>query len=314
MRLDLYSLKLFVAVVDKGSISGASESEHIACSAVSKRITELEKSVGVPLFRRVPRGVEPTVAGRSLAARARAILHNADHLVDEIREFSEGSRGHIRLAANLSAITQFLPAELRAFRQSHPRIDVELEEKISSAVIKAVQENAADLGICSADSGLAHGLERYPYRDDSLVLLVPEFHPLAKRKSVFFAEALQYEVVGMHKGSSINALLMKAAAEARAPLQIRFFATAFDSMVAMVKGGLGIGVLPLGVMNRLYRMDGLQTVRLGDAWAQRQLSICLPSKGDLAPCVVHLLEHLLAQAAAIEAGQASAARLKVATV
>ncbi len=290
MRLNLYSLQLFVAVVEEGTIAAAAEREHIATSALSKRISELERLVGTPLVIRRARGVEATEAGLSLARGARVLLHHADGLAGEIRDFAAGTAGHVRLAANLSSITQFLPADLARFARRYPRVQIDLEERVSSVVTRLVLDNAADIGIFTSAIDL-QGLTVFPYRRDRMVLVVPAVHPLAGRALVAFAETLDFDQVGMHRGSAGNEMLMRAATAANRPLRMRFQVTSYDAMIAMVKAGFGVGVIPGDAM-ALYAGDGLATVALEDDWARRELKLCVRAGDGLHSAGRLLLDHL----------------------
>jgi DNA-binding transcriptional LysR family regulator len=296
VRLNLYSLQLFVAVVEEGTLAAAAEREHIATSALSKRMSELERQVGTPLLIRRPRGVEPTEAGRNLARGARMLLHNAEGLADEIRDQANGLAGHVRLAANLSSITQFLPGDLARFAHQHPRVQIDLEERVSSVVTRLVLDNAADIGIFTSALDL-QGLTVFPYRRDRMVLVVPAAHPLAGHRALSFAQTLDHEHVGMHRGSAGNEMLMRAATAANRPLHMRFHVTSYDAMVAMVKAGFGIGVVP-GEAMALYAGDGLATIALTDSWAARELKLCVRSIDSLPRAGRLLLQHLQAAAAA----------------
>src|SRR5947208_10935378 len=147
-KIDLTSLQLFVAVCELGSIGKAAEREFIAASAVSKRLSDLETAVGTPLLYRHARGVNLTPAGQSLLHHARAVLFGLEKMQAELSEYADGVRGHVRIHANISAIVQFLPEDLGAFSQEHPQVKIDLEEHLSTEVLRAVQEGAADLGIC----------------------------------------------------------------------------------------------------------------------------------------------------------------------
>lgn len=296
MRLNLYSLQLFVAVVEEGTIAAAAAREHIATSALSKRISELERQVGTPLLIRRARGVEPTEAGRNLARGARQLLHNAEGLADSILEQASGVAGHVRLAANLSSITQFLPGDLARFARQHPRVQIDLEERVSSVVTRLVLDNAADIGIFTSALDL-QGLTVFPYRRDRMVLVVPAAHPLAGHKALAYADTLEYDQVGMHRGSAGNEMLMRAATAANLPLRMRFQVTSYDAMVAMVKAGFGVGVMP-GEALALYAGDGLATIALTDGWAQRELKICVRAGEGLSNAGRLLLAHLQAAALA----------------
>lgn len=291
MRLNLYSLQLFVAVVDEGTIAAAAEREHIATSALSKRMSELERQIGTALLIRRARGVLPTAEGLALARGARALLHRADDLAVQVRDFASGVTGHVRIAANLSSITQFLPADLQRFMAAHPQVGVDLEECISTAVTRKVQDNAADIGIFAASSDV-RGLQLYPYRQDRMALLVPAGHALASRGPVAFVDTLDWPHVAMHRGSAANDMLARAAAQAGRSLSTRFHVTSYDAMVAMVRAGLGIGVVPRAAIASLYAADGIALVELGDDWAQRQLQLCVREGDGLGAAARRLLEHL----------------------
>src|ERR1044072_6517661 len=98
----------------------------------------------------------------------------------ELSEYADGVRGHVRVHANVSAIVQYLPEDLGVFTREHEAIKIDLEEHLSSEVLRAVQEGAADLGICHA-SQASHELQSLPYRQDRLALVVPAGHALAKK-------------------------------------------------------------------------------------------------------------------------------------
>jgi DNA-binding transcriptional LysR family regulator len=142
-RLDLTSLSLFTLVVRTGSISQGAALAHLAIGAASKRITDLEAAVGVTLLERHSRGVRPTAAGQVLFQRARSVLQEVEHLSAELSDYALGVVGVVRLWANTSALTQFLPGELATFQAGNPGIRIELEEQNSSDVVMAVLDGRA---------------------------------------------------------------------------------------------------------------------------------------------------------------------------
>jgi DNA-binding transcriptional LysR family regulator len=292
VKIDPVTLRSFIAVVEEGSIAAAAARVHLAPSAVSKRIAELESHLRTQLLIRKHRGIEPTFAGRTLVRHARNVLHDIDDLVTGIRDFSSGTRGHVRLFANISSITQFLPHDLKSFLTRHPGIDIDLEEHISSITTRAVAENAADIGIY-AQADNEYGLEVFPYRRDQLVLAVPHNHELARRRVIKFVDTLKHEFVGYHKGGAINYLLLRAASDASRTLKLRFQVTTFEAVFAMVRAGLGIGVLPAGTIDLLGREPGLHTIRLADTWASRQLKLCVRNRHSLPAAAALLADHLL---------------------
>ncbi len=294
MKLDPVSLRLFVAVMEENTIAAAAAREHLAASAVSRRLADLEDALQVALFTRSNKGTEPTAAAFALLNLARGVLNDLDGIATQMRGYGTGVRGHVRVVANISAITQFLPAELQSFLEQHPQVDVRLQEQISTAIAQSVAENAADVGILNEGS-YGERVTLLPYRTDELVLVVPTGHALVRRKSVRLADALPFDFVGAHPGSAINNQLTRAAAEAGLPLRLRMQVTSYDALCLMVNAGLGVGVMPRGSA-ALYRGTlAIRTVTLNEPWAQRRLALCVRSEESLSSVARLLVEHLRAQ-------------------
>ena len=135
-RLDLTTLQLFLAIHEEGTLTRASEREAIAVSAASKRLLELEQAVGAVLFERKARGMSLTPAGETLLHHARRVLRDIENIGIELAEHATGVRGYVRMMANLSAIVEFLPEDLRAFLSIHDRIKIELEERPSGGIMR----------------------------------------------------------------------------------------------------------------------------------------------------------------------------------
>jgi len=228
-RLDLVSLSLFTMVVRAGSISKGAELGHLAIGAASKRISDLEAAVGAPLLERHSRGVTLTTAGQALHKHAQRILSDVDHLAADLSDYAAGIVGVVRLWANTSAITQFLPQEIASFVTANPGIRIELEEQNSSEVVMAVLDGRADFGIF-ADRTPTLGLQTLHYRRDKLVLVVPKTHSLAHRKSIAFREALEFDFVSLSQGTSLAQRLQLETEGLGQRLKLRIQVRSFDAI------------------------------------------------------------------------------------
>lgn len=293
MRFDLKDLELFVATAETGSIAKAAERCHTVASAISKRLSDLEAVYGTALLVRSSKGIATTPAGLALLARARAVLHQARQLDLELRSYSAGVRGQVRVFANISAIVEFLPSALASFLSAHPEIQVELEEQVSGAVAQAVADNLADLGIVSEVSA-SHELVLIPFREDELVLLVQPDHPLSVCQRIDFRDALDFDFIGLHSDSALHYRLLRAAADAERALHLKIRVTSFDAVCAMVAAGLGIGVVPKAATTPYAASLGLVPLPLNDAWARRRLHLCVRSLEGLSAAARLLLDHLIA--------------------
>ncbi len=293
-RIDLTSLQLFVAVCEVGSIGRAAEREFIAASAVSKRLAELESALGTALLYRHARGVDLTPAGQALLHHARNVLFGLEKMQGELSEYADGVRGHVRVHASISAIVQFLPEDLGRFARQHPEVKIDLAEHLSGEVLRAVQEGAADIGICNA-SAVGHGaeaLQMQPYRQDRLALIVPAAHALAAQATVGFAEALDCDHVGLQANSSIALAMHQAAAQAGRPIRLRIRVSGLDAMCRMIDNGLGVGVMPARAFELMRGASALVAVPLADAWARRTLGLVARDFATLPVTARALVEHL----------------------
>ena len=291
-RIDLTSLQLFVAVCELGSIGRAAEREYIAASAVSKRLSDLEAAVDTALLYRHSRGVTLTPAGESLLHHARNVLYGLERMQGELSEYADGVRGHVRIHANISAIVQFLPEDLGSFAKEHSQIKIDLQEHLSADVLQAVHEGTADIGICHMGQTNPNGLQTRPYRADRLVLVAPEDHPLTEREAVAFEEVLDWDVVGLHGGSSISLAMRGAAARSGSALRQRIQVTSLDAMCRMIDNGLGVGLIPHRAFELMHGVGHLRSVPLTDAWAQRTLNLVARDFEALPVTSRLLVEHL----------------------
>jgi DNA-binding transcriptional LysR family regulator len=297
-RLDLTTLQLFVAVCERGSIGKAAETEFMAPSAVSKRLSDLEAAVGTPLLMRHARGVTPTPAGQSLLHHARSVLFSLDKMQGELSEYADGVRGHVRVHANISATVQFLPEDLGSFIRAHDAIKIDLEEHLSTEVLRAVQEGAADLGICHAGNDeRAHDLQTLPYRQDRLALVVPARHPLAVGDAIAFADSLDWDHVGLHANSSIYRAMHAAATASGRNIRLRIRVTGLDAMCRMIHNGLGVGLMPLRAFELMRGVGDLQVIELTDGWATRHIDLVARDFSSLPVSARLLVDHLSTQGA-----------------
>lgn len=291
MIIDPLSLKLFVTIVEEGTIAAAAEREHIAASAVSKRVSELEEYFHTQLLRRTNKGVVPTEAGITLLQLARGVLHDLNNITLQIREYASGVRGHVRLSANISAINQFLPAEIRSFMDSHPQVHVHLEAAISEAIVNSVAENAADVGVITMDA-YRHDLEYFPYHSDQLIVITPKEHPLAGRRAISFSETLDFDFVGLPVGSALHNQILRAAHELDRTPKLRIQVNSFDALCLMVEAGLGIGIVPKGAAKPYFKGLRIRSITLDEPWANRELKLCVRSLEALPAAARLLVAHL----------------------
>ncbi len=291
MRLDLADLQLFLCIVDAGSITAGAARANLALASASERLRRIESAAGVALLERRPRGVITTEAGEALAHHARLILRQQALLKDELVDFATGTKGTISLYANTAALTEFLPSRLGPWLAERPGLRIELKERTSVDIIRAVTSGLAEAGIVS-DAVAAHGLELRAIAKDHLVLIAPASHPLARQDKICFSDVLDQPFVGLSQGSALQDHLNDHARAAGRTLNLRIHMRTYEGVSQMVAHGVGIGILPQRIATRHKRRYLLQTLQLTDKWAQRRLCLCFRSWSALSAPMQSLLAHL----------------------
>ncbi|HET8745088.1 MAG TPA: LysR substrate-binding domain-containing protein [Ramlibacter sp.] len=286
-RLDLLTLRVVVAVAESGSISAGSDRLQLAVAAASARISSLEAALGVRIFERSPRGVELTPAGHMLVQRGRELLGDADQLATDLRHWSLGLAGHVRMLANASSLLELLPPRLEAFMREHPRIHVEIEERVSPEILVALVDGRADIGVVDADARTP-GLEFLPSFQDDLGVVLPRAHPLAGERELRLQQLLAENFIVLAGANTILTRLFNAAAMLGQPINVRMQMRSFDAACRMVAAGLGAAVLPMQAIAPQLAHLPLAAVPVAEEWARRTHFLALRA-GDQASAAARTL-------------------------
>lgn len=292
---DPHSLEIFIAVCEEQSIALAADRVALVPSAISKRIAAMEEQAGVQLLQRSKRGVTPTPAGEVLLRSARETLASMERMHAELGEFTHGIQGNIKILASMSVIYQFLPEEIASFSREHGRVKVSIDEKVSSLIVRGIEEGRADIGICWEEAN-TRGLYCKPYLDDHLAIVFSSAHGLDKKDKVYFEDTLDYDHVDIIPGSIVNLTLQRQAAAVGKTLRSRVQVTTFDAACRIVAAGLAVAVVPLRVARLHEKLLDIHVTPLEDSWAKRQFVICARDYAQLSAPARLLFDHLSSEA------------------
>lgn len=289
---DIVTLRVFLAVARAGSIGAAARNEHIAASAVSRRISDLEHDLGVSLIRRSPSGVTLTPAGQVLAEHCKTVLNQFSEIRADLKRFSEGIVGELRIAAVTSVVAGSLPKLLKAYQDANPNVAVSLTEIYSADGIRQLREDLADLVII-ADTVDTRGFDVKPYASDPVWVLGNETHPLfeghAPGEPILFTDTLDYEHLSLHEGGVLDELVATATRRAgRQPVR-RIRVARFDALRRCVSAGLGLGFLRESSVKPYLELESLKGAPLSDSWSDRRLICAFPKSKDISPVVAEFL-------------------------
>lgn len=291
MHFDLVDMRLMVRIAEANSITKGAEAAHSSLAAASTRIKHLEESIGAKLLYRTSQGVTLTAPGQAFVHHARQVLSQIEHLRGDLQEYTTGVKGHLRIFANTTALGEFLPPILKSYLLSHPDVNIDLRERLSPDIVRAVSEGQTDIGIV-AGSVRTESLEVIPFRRDRLVLVLPSGHPLACRAAVDFSETLDYHHVGLSETSAIHVFLHRVCEGINRNMRLRIQVSNFEAACRMIEANVGIGVLPESAARRHAQQMGIQIVPLQDSWALREMQVCVRSLQALPPFARELVSML----------------------
>ncbi|BDB27287.1 LysR family transcriptional regulator [Cupriavidus sp. P-10] len=291
VRIDPTTLTIFLTVVEEQSLARAAERHFMAASAVSKRISDLEDALSARLLDRHSGGVRPTAAGLELVEYAKGIVDLLQRLRADMSQYSEGTKGDVRVYANSTSIVGFLDQDLPAFLRRYPQVEVRLEEWSSPYIVRSLKDGLADVGLFWAETPHA-GLDTAPYRSARLVIVVPERHALAGKTGVHFADTLDFDHVAFHEGSMIHRLSVQAAEALQRTIQTRLQVTSFDAMRTMVSAGVGVGIMTDFTVAAKHNRGGLCIVPLLDDWAGMDVILGYRDYAALPRAAQQFVDHL----------------------
>ncbi|MEZ2297098.1 LysR substrate-binding domain-containing protein [Variovorax sp. RCC_210] len=293
MRFDLTDLRLFLNVVEAGSLTGGAARSHMTLASASQRVRGMEDALGSALLTRHAQGVRPTEAGRTLLHHARVVLQQMERLRGELGEYGQGLKGHVRFLCGTAALTEHLPEVLARFLAQHPRVSIDLEERASPDTVEALRAGLCDIGIVS-DAIDTQGLECHPFRRDDLVLVMPRGHALATRRRVMLADVVDDEFVGLPADSALQQLVTSHARTLARHLSYRVRVRNFEAVCRLVEQGIGVAIVPQTAAARCARTMKIARASLGDAWAERTLMACVRTSEELPLNARRMLEFLIA--------------------
>src|SRR5215471_4110797 len=187
-RLKLHDLHVLMAVVQAGSMRKAATILNTGQPAISRSIGELERSLGVNLLERGPRGIEPTQYGRALLKGGTAVFDDLRQTVKDIAFLADPATGEVRIGCGLSLASSFVPAVVDRLSRRYPRIVVHVVTPESDA-LRDLYERNLDLLIAPRSGAIAD--ERLKFEllfSDSYVVIASEKSPWVRRRKIALAD------------------------------------------------------------------------------------------------------------------------------
>lgn len=205
---DLIALDLLDSIAELGSLGQAAARHRMSQPAVSMRMSQLERRLGVSLLVRTPSGTTLTPAGERVAALSRRVLAEARAMMTGIEALVAAESSHLRVAASLTVAEHLLPGWLAALHRESPDVVLSVEVTNSAKVLARVWEGLADVGFVEGHEHRPPGLNTAPVRSDRLVVVVDPAHPWAHRPGPLTgAELARTELIVREAGSGTREIL-----------------------------------------------------------------------------------------------------------
>ncbi|MDR5828209.1 LysR family transcriptional regulator [Caballeronia sp. LP006] len=268
MKFDTTTIRLVLAIADEGSISRAADKLSLAVAAASRRVSDLEAQLGAKLFTRVPHGVQLTEPGAKLLLYIRQIDNLIDRLEGDARALKEGRHGRIIIGAPKAVVMQFLAGAIAGIQRKHPGISLMVQEENSKIVQQLLRDKVIDIGIYEKKSGFLD-LDRVPYREDRLELVYSTEHFQFDDAPLGIDEIMDLPVISLGKGSAILSALQRAHQSRGRLFANNYAVSGFDTMLVMVRQGLGVGLMPAAVLRSFHPERAIASQEIAGDWHKR---------------------------------------------
>jgi DNA-binding transcriptional LysR family regulator len=272
--VELRHLRYFTAVAENGGFGRTSRLLHVAQSAISEQIRDLEAELGVVLFDRKNRRIKLTHEGEQFLEDSRAVLSQAEKAVANVQKSLRGEVGTLTIGFFVGGTGTFFPAIIREFRRRFPDVQVCVVEMAPAMQPQALQAGTIDVGFTRAvQPGYAALLRSEPFQTEPLYAVLPRSHSLAKKRSVLIRELAgeRFILNDRNYSPAVFDKVITLCAEAGFSPKIGATGSVSSGVIALVEAGEGVAILPQG--SRFLSSEEVAFVPLADRGARVDLVI-----------------------------------------
>jgi LysR family hydrogen peroxide-inducible transcriptional activator len=269
--MEIHQLRYFVAVAEEGSFSHAAEREHVSQPSLSQQIQKLEEELNQQLFDRLPRSVVLTEAGRSLLPYARQILSAIADAGQSVAALEHEVAGKLSVGAIPSIAVYVLPRLIGSFQRSYPKVTFELFEDTTDKLAQRLEDGTLDVVLATSGDN-APTLSHYSLGREPLLMLLPQKHRLARRKTIKWSELASEKFLLLHEIHSLSIQVRQLLAENNLKPEVVLQGAQLVTIARMVAAGLGVTVIPQ-MMAETEFIKGCVAVPFGRPAPTRELTL-----------------------------------------
>lgn len=260
MNVTFRQLRLFLALAESGSVSGAARALHVTQPTASMQLKEIAQSVGLPLYEVIGKRIHLTDVGLELASTARAMMLSWEAFEQNVDAIQGLSRGKLRIAV-VSTAKYFMPRLIGSFCKKHPSIDVSLEILNRDGVVQRLRERRDDLYIMSQPPGDMDLVDDV-LMPNPIVVIAATTDPLVKKPSVSLKDLAASRFILRETGSGTRMAADQHFRLKKFHPHVRLELGSNEAVKESVAGGLGIGVLSRHALHGMNKENGVQVVKV----------------------------------------------------
>ncbi|VEI06155.1 LysR family transcriptional regulator [Kurthia zopfii] len=280
--MELRQLRYFVAVAEREHISEAAESLHVAQSAVSRQIANLETELGTELFERIGRNVKLTSIGKVFLEHSLIALEAIDFAKKQIDEYLDPEQGTIKIGFPTSLASFLLPTVISAFKKEHPNVSFHLRQGSYRYLINAVKTRELNLAFLGPVPKKDETIDTKILFTEKISALLPANHKFAQKAEIQLADLREEPFVLFPQGYILNKVVVDACKSAGFAPNVTSEGEDMDALKGLVAAGIGITLLP---ESAFYDSTPRRTVRINISEPNftRNVGVIFPVSRDLAP-------------------------------
>jgi DNA-binding transcriptional LysR family regulator len=291
MNFTFRQLRLFLALVETGSVSAAAKKMHVTQPTASMQLKEISASVGLPLYEVVGKKVFLTEVGESLAATAREITQSLASFEQLVSATQGIAKGQLRVAV-VSTAKYFMPRLIGSFCKRHPLIDVSLEILNRDGVLGRLRQNTDDLYIMSMPPDDLH-LTDEVLMPNPIVVIAASSDPLTKQKNISFNDLSRHRFIMRESGSGTRMAADQYFRKKKFRPDIRLELGSNEAVKESVAGGLGVGVISQYALHGHQREHGVRVIDVDGFPLKSSWHLVHLAAKNLSPIALAFKEHIV---------------------
>ncbi len=285
--MDLRQLEILQAIAETGSFTASGRKLHVSQSAISRQIALLEEELGEPLFLRVGRKVRMTAAAESLVQLGQRVFQDVRDTVGAITDRTRSLAGTLRLAGGMTVCLYVFPPLLKHLKKVHPQLDVRLTVATAGRSVEEIRNGQVDAGLLTLPVDESD-LVTVPVLREELLLVTMPTHPLARRRRIMPADLAGQPFVLFEAGSATRRVIDSFFVTEKIEPTIVMDTENVEIIKAMVKTGLGIGIVPYQAVAREVRAGQFFCARIEGHELMRETG-WVYARTNRVPRIVHEL-------------------------